>query len=237
MCSNLVLLFTEWDWFNTSRRLSLAADLQGKLVILDFFTYCCINCMHILPELKQLELEFKAETAVLVVGVHSAKFDNEKASVNIKHAVERYEIEHAVVNDSAAMLWSKLEIACWPTLVLLGPQHNVLLVLAGEGKVGLLADVLKHAVTYYSHRSLLDRNPVINNTVTTVTTGQGLLYPGKVALSPSGTRLAISDSGHHRIIVCSIDGTVQVISCYLFAAMHNALVEVSTIKFSFCSAE
>ena len=88
----------DMDWLNTGGPLRLR-DLKGKFVLLDFWTYCCINCLHILPELKKLEHAFPNE--LVVIGVHSAKFDTEKVSDNIREAVLRYEIEHPVVNDGA----------------------------------------------------------------------------------------------------------------------------------------
>lgn len=77
------------DWFNSSP-LSFSEHLCGKLVVLDFFTYCCINCMHILPDLERLEERYPVDSGgVVVVGVHSAKFGNEKVSDNIRMAIER----------------------------------------------------------------------------------------------------------------------------------------------------
>ena len=77
---NVDPFFSEWQWFNTTRPLNIEKDLTGRIVVLDFFTYCCINCMHILPDLHRFEERFKPQDGVLVVGVHSAKFDNEKVS-------------------------------------------------------------------------------------------------------------------------------------------------------------
>lgn len=108
------------DWFNVTEPLSIKDSLLGKIVILDFFTYCCINCMHVLPDLKKLEQLYTVEDGVVVVGVHSAKFDNEKDSANILSAVQRYDITHPVVNDGNSAMWMDLKIKCWPTLLILG---------------------------------------------------------------------------------------------------------------------
>ena len=78
------------DWFN-SPPLSFQRELKGKVVVLDFWTYCCINCIHVLPDLAFLEKKY-AGYPVAFVGVHSAKFENEKVSENIRQAVLRYEI-------------------------------------------------------------------------------------------------------------------------------------------------
>ena len=91
------------DWLNTDRPLSLK-DLRGKVVVLDFWTFCCINCMHVIPDLQRLERKYSKE--LVVVGVHSAKFENEKDSDSIRQAILRYDIEHPVVNDADFKIWN-----------------------------------------------------------------------------------------------------------------------------------
>ena len=83
-------------WLNTTRPLSLRGDLRGRVTVLDFWTYCCINCMHVLPVLARIERRFAAEP-VVVIGVHSAKFISEKDPANIRRAIQRYGIAHPVV--------------------------------------------------------------------------------------------------------------------------------------------
>ena len=84
------------DWIN-SGPISLA-ELRGKIVLLDFWTFCCINCHHILPDLAKLEAKYKDE--LVVIGVHSAKFDAERDTENIRRKVAEYRIKHPVVNDA-----------------------------------------------------------------------------------------------------------------------------------------
>src|SRR6185436_7557571 len=118
------------EWIN-SRPLT-KNDLKGKFVLLDFWTYCCINCMHILPELKKLEHEFPNN--LVVIGVHSAKFKTERETDNIREAILRYEIEHPVINDADMSLWEKYEISSWPTIALIDPEGNLVGKAAGEFK-------------------------------------------------------------------------------------------------------
>jgi thiol-disulfide isomerase/thioredoxin len=99
------------DWLNTAGPLRLH-ELRGKFVLLDFWTYCCINCMHILPELKKLERAYPDQ--LVVIGVHSAKFATERESDNIREAILRYEIEHPVVNDLHMAIWSLYSVTSWP---------------------------------------------------------------------------------------------------------------------------
>src|ERR1041385_4383675 len=89
-------------WLNTDKPLSIAA-LKGKIILLDFWTYGCINCMHIIPDLKKLEAKYANE--LVVIGIHSAKFQNEKETENIRRIILRYEIEHPVYNDSEYAVW------------------------------------------------------------------------------------------------------------------------------------
>ena len=97
------------EWLNVDRPLALE-DLRGKIVLLDFWTYCCINCMHVIPDLKRLEAEFPE---LVVIGVHSAKFANEQVRDNIRHAILRYELEHPVVVDNDFALWRAYGIRAW----------------------------------------------------------------------------------------------------------------------------
>ena len=95
-------------------------DFRGKFVLVDFWTYCCINCMHILPELKRLERAYPHH--LVVVGVHSAKFDAEQDTQNITEAIRRYKIEHAVINDAQHELWDRFGVRAWPTVLLIDPE-------------------------------------------------------------------------------------------------------------------
>src|SRR5437588_6194619 len=103
-------------WLNTAGPIRLR-DLRGKIVLLDFWTLCCINCIHTLPDLAKLEQKYADQ--LVVIGVHSAKFDNEKNTESIRKAILRYEISHPVVNDSQMKIWAAYNVHSWPTLVLI----------------------------------------------------------------------------------------------------------------------
>src|SRR5690349_3774508 len=100
------------DWIN-SGPLTLA-ELRGKIVLLDFWTYCCINCHHILPDLAKLEEKYKNE--LVVIGVHTAKFFAERDTENIRRKVREYGIKHPVINDADQVLWNRFQVMSWPTL-------------------------------------------------------------------------------------------------------------------------
>lgn len=202
------------DWFNVTEPLSFDGCLQGKIVVLDFFTYCCINCMHILPDLKRLEHLYSVEDGLVVIGVHSAKFENEKDSANILSAVQRYEISHPVVNDNVSSMWRNLRVQCWPTLIILGPRANPIFVVMGEGHFDVLKLYISSALKFYKDKgAILDHSLPINVATNLIETSH-LQFPSKICCSYRGgdnddhALYAISDSGNHRILVINNDGMI-----------------------------
>lgn len=189
------------EWLNTTGALSFEMELKGKLVVLDFFTYCCINCMHILPDLRDLERKYSDMDGMVVVGVHSAKFKNEKLLENICNAVERYDITHPVVNDQDIVLWERLGIVCWPTLVIIGPNCQLLHYIIGEGHGAELASFVDVAMDYYGNK--LSRDPIRRPVSSGKSKDSILKYPGKLCGDEAGKHLFISDTAHHRAIVVS----------------------------------
>ena len=104
------------------------SELKGKIVLLDFWTYCCINCHHVLPTLARLEAKYKNE--LVIIGVHSGKFDAERNTENIRRKVAEYRIKHPVVNDANMVIWERFQVSSWPTLVLITPDGKF----AGAGR-------------------------------------------------------------------------------------------------------
>jgi thiol-disulfide isomerase/thioredoxin len=193
------------DWINTNSKLRLG-DLKGKLVLLDFWTYCCINCMHVLPVLD--EVEKKYDKQIVVVGVHTAKFETEKDTENIREAIQRYEIRHPVINDPNHLLWNRLQIASWPTLVLLNPQGEAIWANAGEIEFEDLDKILQRAVTYYERRKEIDNRSVHFSLELTASKDTPLRYPGKILADAASQKLYISDSNHNRIVVTDLSGNL-----------------------------
>ncbi|KAH0623735.1 hypothetical protein JD844_006828 [Phrynosoma platyrhinos] len=196
------------QWLNTEGTLSLYKDLCGKVVVLDFFTYCCINCIHVLPDLHELEQKYSVTDGLLVVGVHSAKFPNEKILDNIKSAVLRYNITHPVVNDADANLWHELEVSCWPTLVIVGPRGNMLFTVVGEGHKDKLFLFASIALKYYKEQGQINANAIRTKLYRDSLAPSPLLFPGKITVDSSGDRLVIADTGHHRILVVKKTGQI-----------------------------
>jgi len=191
------------EWLNAAGPISLR-DLRGKVVLLDFWTFCCINCMHVLPDLKFLEQKYAKE--LVVIGVHSAKFDNEKETGNIRKAILRYEIEHPVVNDAEMAIWRRFQVSSWPTLVLIDPEGHYCGYISGEGNRELLDEVVKRVVAHHRPKGTLDETPVRFDLERHSQAATPLRFPGKILADEVGRRLFVSDSNHNRIVVTSLDG-------------------------------
>src|SRR5919205_1061859 len=144
-------------WLNTDKPLSIAA-LKGKVVLLDFWTYGCINCIHIIPDLKKLEAKYANQ--LVVIGVHSAKFENEKETDNIRRIILRYEIEHPVINDADFRIWREYAVRGWPTLVLIDPAGYVVGAVSGEGNYEVLDRAIGETVEEFRKRGELNEQPL-----------------------------------------------------------------------------
>ena len=199
------------EWFNVSEPLSLQS-LRGRLVILDFWTFCCINCMHVLPTLRRVEEAYPEE--VVVIGVHSPKFAAERNSEKLTQAIARYGIAHPVVQDPEMLIWRTYGVRAWPTLVLVSPDGYILGHAPGEPD----AEALMNAVSQVLNTSR-DENtltPAILRLQPVAAGGGRLRFPGKLkplgdamgghANAPDGQRWALADSGHHQIIILDDEG-------------------------------
>ena len=190
-------------WLNTAEALSMK-DLKGKIVLVDFWTYCCINCMHVLPDLAWLEEKYANQ--LVVIGVHSAKFDNEKDEANIRNAIMRYEIKHPVVNDNEMLIWRKFGTRAWPTLALIDAEGRYIGSQGGEGNRELFDTVIGKLVEYHRARGTLDETPLSFRLESNNAQPTPLRYPGKVTADTAADRLFITDSNHNRIVITSVEG-------------------------------
>lgn len=192
-------------WLNTDKPLSLAA-LKGKVVLLDFWTYGCINCIHIIPDLKKLEAKYPNQ--LVVIGVHSAKFENEKDTENIRRIILRYELEHPVYNDAEFKVWQSYGIRAWPTQILIDPAGYILGSVSGEGNYELIDQVVGKVVSEFRQRGELNEEP-LKLTLERAKVGDlPLAFPGKILADQKSDRLFIADSNHNRIVVTKLDGTL-----------------------------
>jgi thiol-disulfide isomerase/thioredoxin len=191
-------------WLNSAGPVRLK-DLRGKIVILDFWTLCCINCIHTLPDLARLEKKYANE--LVVVGIHSPKFDNERSSESIRKAILRYEINHPVVNDADRKIWDTYGPEAWPTLFLIDPEGRVVGKASGEGLFEVLDEHIGKLVKQYKEKKTLDDKPRKFELARSSENGESpLFFPGKVLADGPGKRLFIADSTHHRVVVTDLDG-------------------------------
>ncbi|HYP27659.1 MAG TPA: thioredoxin-like domain-containing protein [Blastocatellia bacterium] len=189
------------EWLNTDRPLSLR-DLRGKVVLLDFWTYCCINCIHVIPDLKKLEEKYAKE--LVVIGVHSAKFPGERVTENIRQAILRYEIEHPVLNDSGMEVWQQYAVRAWPTLMLIDPDGKVLAQRSGEGVYEPFDKLISKVIVEFDAKGKINRRPLELKLERHKAPASMLAFPGKVLADEKSGQLFIADSNHNRIVVLSL---------------------------------
>lgn len=190
------------DWINVPAPLRLD-DLRGKVVLLDFWTYGCINCIHILPDLERLEDEFAEE--LVVIGVHSAKFAAEGSTGAIEDIVARYGIRHPVVNDKDFEVWQVYGARAWPTIWLIHPDGTLVGRMEGEGVYEVVQPVIARIVR--DDAGEIDRGELALDVVERPRSV--LSFPGKVEADPGSNRLAISDTGHDQVVI--VDRTTGVV--------------------------
>jgi len=193
-------------WLNTDKPISIN-DLKGQVVLLDFWTYCCINCMHIFPDLHYLEEKYSNEP-VVVIGVHSGKFDQEKDADHIRQAILRHNITHPVAVDSEYKIWNEYGVNAWPTLILIGPDGKVIGAVSGEGHRELLDRKIAELLAEGKQKGILAKPLHFKSERESFKSGV-LEFPGKVLADEAGKRLLISDTNHHRVLVSDLNGKVS----------------------------
>jgi DNA-binding beta-propeller fold protein YncE len=191
------------SWLNTEKPLSLQA-LKGKIVMLDFWTYGCINCIHIIPDLKKLEAKYPNQ--LVVIGVHSAKFENEGETENIRKIILRYELEHPVVNDAEYQIWNQYAVRAYPTRVLIDPNGYIIGNYVGEGYYEEIDKKISETITDFRKKGQLNETPLSFALERAKVGNLPLAFPGKILADEKSNRLFISDSNHNRIVVTDLQG-------------------------------
>jgi thiol-disulfide isomerase/thioredoxin len=189
-------------WFNTKKPLNLK-ELKGQVVLLNFWSYCCIHCDHVQEDLRFLEEKFK-RAPFQVIGVHSPKFDNEKAYDNIQSAIERNGVKRPVVADNEHRLWDLYAVHAWPSFVLIDPEGNIIGEVSGEGNREILGKVISDTLEEGKKEKILAlkkyRLPLKKPK------GSFLRFPSKLALDKDKQELYVSDTGHHRLVRLKLEG-------------------------------
>jgi thiol-disulfide isomerase/thioredoxin len=196
-------------WLNSSRDIK-AKDLKNRIILLDFWTYACVNCLHMIPEINNLEMEF--DNKLTVIGIHSGKFDNEKETSSIKKAILKYDITHPVVNDADFTIWDRFKVSSWPTLILIDPEGRIVKKYEGEVSSDLIRKDVKKLVKKYKYQLnstglpiVLEKNKIVDNV---------LNFPAKIAYAQGFSyenisktnALVIANTGKNNIIFTTLNG-------------------------------
>jgi len=188
-----------YTWLNTKKPLFLN-KLKGHVVILDFWTYACINCMHTNPILSRAMEEYK-DQPVLVIGVHSAKFDNEENPENIANAVERYGIKHPVIVDRDKHIWGEYFVSAWPTTIIIGANGRIAFKLAGEYDFSQISQLIDDALRNARQDGTLAKKKIKIEVPPHKRSNATLSFPGKMSFSKDFRHFALSDSNNNRILI------------------------------------
>ncbi|KUL35995.1 alkyl hydroperoxide reductase [Streptomyces sp. NRRL F-4489] len=194
-------LIGKGGWLNTGGTDLTLSDLRGRIVILDFWTFCCVNCLHVLDELR--ELEERHRDTVVIIGVHSPKFVHEADHQAVVDAVERYGVEHPVLDDPELATWKQYAVRAWPTLVVIDPEGYVVAQHAGEGHAHALGTLVEELITEHTAKGTLRRGD--GPYVPPEPVATDLRFPGKAVRLPGGTFL-VSDTTRHQLVELADDG-------------------------------
>jgi thiol-disulfide isomerase/thioredoxin len=188
-------------WLNTGGIDLTLADFRGKIVLVDFWTFCCINCLHVLDELRAIEEKYA--DVLVIVGVHSPKFEHEKDPDALAAAVERYGVAHPVLDDPDLKTWDAYTAKAWPTLAVVDPTGYVVATMAGEGHANGIARLIDELIALHEEAGTLHRGD--GPYVAPPPASTDLRFPGKAIALPDGT-LLVSSSAQHSLVHLEADG-------------------------------
>jgi thiol-disulfide isomerase/thioredoxin len=189
-------------WLNTGDIAYTLADLRGRIVVLDFWTFCCINCLHVIDEVR--ELERKHSDTVVVIGVHSPKFVHEAEHQAVVDAVERYEVHHPVLDDPELTTWKQYAVRAWPTLVVIDPEGYIVAQHAGEGHAHAIEKLVEELEAEHEAKGTLRRGD--GPYVPPEPVATGLRFPGKAVVLPDSGNFLVSDTTRHQLVELEPDG-------------------------------
>lgn len=199
-------------WLNTPAPPSLR-DLRGTVVLLDFWTYGCINCLHVLPDLVWLEQKYADQ--LVVIGVHTPKFAHEQSETAVQQAIQRYGIQHPVINDCDRSLWNQYAVRAWPTLVVIDPEGYIALQVSGEGHLEQINTVIATLLGQESDSVPAPIKPLPQQVPSSNlrTNGQNLelSFPGGIWVDEVSDRMFVADTGNHRIAIATLDGNLKTV--------------------------
>ncbi len=192
-------LHADFGWLNADKPYYIK-DFRGKFVLLDFWTLGCINCQHIIPDLHRLEAEYPE--VLVVIGVHSAKFEAEKNTDTIRKAIQKFGIKHPVINDADMNIWRHYAVNAWPTIVLIDPDGKVIGQRSGEGVYEVVKPNLDMMLPDFEDKL----NHEIFHFQTEEKEDTVLYFPSKILAHQDF--VFVADSGHNRILKLDRSGKI-----------------------------
>ena len=189
------------EWFNTEQPVNLD-EQQGRVVLLDFTTYCSLQCIATLDDLEYLENKYHDN--ILIIGIHSPRFPGERTAGHVRKVIARYEINHPIINDHDQRLRKLYGIKQQQTLVVIDTNGNITGATSGRNKrhkldkaVGILLNKTSKPATTPC---------AVNSTPKNREPSRVLAFPGKILVMDK--RIFIADSGHNRVLVTTTRGHV-----------------------------
>ncbi len=189
------------EWINTEQPI-LLSNYRGKVILLDFWSYCQASCLQSQVDLQYLESKFK--DGLVVIGIHSPKFSHEHDRYAVEQAIGRQQVRHPVINDSSYAMWKRFRIKQAPTLVIIDTEGYILGALSGIGRRQQVEGLIHNNLMHAEIKDIRNTAPFPFKAPST--TEKVLSYPGQVLATRN--RLYISDSGHNRVLECNHEGKI-----------------------------
>ena len=188
-------------WINTGGRTLTLSDFRGRFLLIDHWTLCCANCLHVLDELRPIERKYRE--VLTVIGAHAPKFKHEQDHQALIDACERYGVEHPVLDDPELITWKNYAVKAWPTLSLVDPKGYLIAQFSGEGHAHAIDRMINELLPQY--RDVLTLGPSLY--VAPEKSDTQLRFPAK-AIVLDDQRLMVANPGHHDIAITDYSGNV-----------------------------
>ena len=189
------------EWFNVDHPVRLA-DQAGRVVLLVFGASSSIYCQRVLQDLKVLGRKYRDD--LVIISVNTPRYAAERKRSHVLKAINKHQINHALVHDPEKQLWNMYGVTAWPTQVLVDREGFVLGTMSGDGKLAQLDLVIGNQINKNTSINSLTPAPVTRHRTREVPAA--LSFPGRIITA--NERLYVSDSGHNRILVLSLRGDV-----------------------------
>ena len=208
--TNNANLEADSKWLNSARNIT-ASDLKNRIILVDFWTYSCVSCLQLVPEIKKLEAEFGDK--LTIIGVHSSKFQNDKEIESIKKAIIKYDITNPVINDSNSAIWKSFNISALPTIVLIDPKGKISKKYQGNISGRKISEDVQKLIKKYHYSLNHNKLPIVlekNKTVESILkfpSGIGFAHNFSYKNIAKTNGLIISNTSRNTIMIVSLDGT------------------------------